>query len=466
MEAKEKFFLKEYKKFKTKQNKQIKAGKNDFNLLTTVLKYHDEVNLHSKMIASLLDPKGLHYQSSKFLELFLKQVELEYWFDDVNKVEVNREHENIDLYLTDGCKHLIIENKIWAGDQPCQIIKYVNIIVNNPGNKFYFPEENPKLGKNEIQKLDKNKIQVLYLTPRAKEVSSGHKLTEDGQYIFYKNSDKLKAYSEKMNKAKTIKFPLKNYKSKYKKITYKKHVLKWLKSCLDEVSDIENLKESIEQYKNVVEVIHNNYEKNVVDFYDYINNSKKKETLVEHLFEDTLLKNGINEEELRNTKGKMLYRFFRNFEELNLENVNYDVSQKKKEQKKLIYSSQKCRNWFNKIIGKKQYKNFGSFYKINDKYLLFIFIGTTYYHFGIVQHDNYILEDIADNYILKNIEDNSKIEGLEYKTFKKFKTIPKRYSKEFELVNNLDIFHDYENSQFNKELKVFLALLPTNNKEN
>jgi len=57
-------FFEHILKFKEKQTKQKQRGLNDFNLLSTVRKYHDEVYLHSTMIGALLSPDGLYYQDT------------------------------------------------------------------------------------------------------------------------------------------------------------------------------------------------------------------------------------------------------------------------------------------------------------------------------------------------------------------------------------------------------------------
>ena len=62
------FLFQEYQDYRAKQKRR---GLNDFNLFTTLLNKGDEVRLHSRFIASLLNPKGLHYQDSLFLEIFL-----------------------------------------------------------------------------------------------------------------------------------------------------------------------------------------------------------------------------------------------------------------------------------------------------------------------------------------------------------------------------------------------------------
>jgi len=104
------FFI-NFKKFKEMQNKQKARGLNDFNLLTTVLKYDDEVRLHSRMIGNLINPHSKHYQGTLFLEKFLKVIGLENWGLNLNNIKIGIEYHDIDLYITDGIKHIIIETK-------------------------------------------------------------------------------------------------------------------------------------------------------------------------------------------------------------------------------------------------------------------------------------------------------------------------------------------------------------------
>lgn len=47
----------------------------NFNVFRLLRMEEDEVRLHSRFIAELLDPKGSHGQGSAFLELFLRQVD-------------------------------------------------------------------------------------------------------------------------------------------------------------------------------------------------------------------------------------------------------------------------------------------------------------------------------------------------------------------------------------------------------
>jgi len=102
-------FFDAFTKFKSKQNKQKQRGFNNYNILTTVLKRSDEVRLHSRMIHSLLDPNGRHYQGSLFLEKFIAILGLETFGINLENCTVLKEHKCIDLYITDGNRHIIID---------------------------------------------------------------------------------------------------------------------------------------------------------------------------------------------------------------------------------------------------------------------------------------------------------------------------------------------------------------------
>ena len=96
-----------------------------------------EVNLRSSLIASLLRPDK-HGAGRKFLEAFLRMpsLKLPEGFLDLDKVSIETEKfigpkkndsgGRIDLFLTDGLNHIIIENKIYAGDQENQLLRYHN----------------------------------------------------------------------------------------------------------------------------------------------------------------------------------------------------------------------------------------------------------------------------------------------------------------------------------------------------
>ena len=225
-------FFEELNKFKEKQQKQKERGLNDYNLLTTVLNEHDEVRLHSRVIGSLLDINGLHYQKELFLEKFMEILKVTEFDFDIHESKLFLEYQNIDLYLTDGIKHIIIENKIYAGDQKNQIKRYYDTI------------------KSENKDLECNDVLIIYLSIdrlQPSNYSLGNLIIED-RYVF-DNSEKIAIF---------------------KNINYKNEILNWLDNCLHEIQNITNLNESIKQYKNVVKKITNTYEEKVMNQKDFL----------------------------------------------------------------------------------------------------------------------------------------------------------------------------------------------------
>ena len=104
-----------------------------FNLFRLLRPAHDEVRLHSRFLAELLNPTGTHGQGSIFLYLFANQLQTDGFIlpidFNLNQVTVRREHRRIDLLLDDGKYWFIIENKIYAPDQPSQLLRYYNEAV-------------------------------------------------------------------------------------------------------------------------------------------------------------------------------------------------------------------------------------------------------------------------------------------------------------------------------------------------
>ena len=212
--------LKQIKALNDKLEIKKLRGNNDYNLFLSLLDINDEVRLHSRFIHSLLDPNSSHYQKELFLELFIKACGLEDFGLDLQNEKVYKEYENIDIYITDGAKHIILENKINAGDQEAQIKRYIKTVQ----------KENS--GEAEIC--------VLFLSPQGREPSdyslSGLKI--EGDKILERNGDEV---------------------AKFKAISYDKEIMAWLGLCLDEAGNLANLAAVISQYKNVIEKIYGEY---------------------------------------------------------------------------------------------------------------------------------------------------------------------------------------------------------------
>uniref|UniRef100_UPI0026308851 PDDEXK-like family protein n=1 Tax=uncultured Campylobacter sp. TaxID=218934 RepID=UPI0026308851 len=220
---------------------------NDYNLFLALFDASDEVRLHSRFICSLLDPNSPHYQKELFLELFIKACGLEDFGLNSQIAKVYKEYENIDIYITDGTKHIILENKIYAGDQEAQIKRYIKTIQQENGNEA--------------------EIYVLFLSPQGRE-PTGYSL------------DGLKIKDGRISNEKGDGI------AKFKAISYDKEITAWLDLCLEETGNLTNLSAVISQYKNVIEKIYGKYKgvqmdaneisKIILENYDIVEEIKNK----------------------------------------------------------------------------------------------------------------------------------------------------------------------------------------------
>jgi len=126
-----------------------KATGNNYNIFQVLKIETKEVITHSRMIGDLLDPKGSHGMGSEFLCLFLKIINhVDNSSQKLNSIDctieknygpINNEKVtggNIDIILEGFKKPLVIENKIYAGDQDKQLLRYYNQL-NGECELFY-----------------------------------------------------------------------------------------------------------------------------------------------------------------------------------------------------------------------------------------------------------------------------------------------------------------------------------------
>lgn len=117
-----------------------------FNVFSALNMCSDEVHLHSRLLATLLNPKANHGLENKFLKLFLialglpedyithcKEQIVERPIGEVTETTGGR----IDIILEDREHAVIIENKIYAGDQPNQLLRYYNYGVKTFGENNF-----------------------------------------------------------------------------------------------------------------------------------------------------------------------------------------------------------------------------------------------------------------------------------------------------------------------------------------
>ncbi len=108
---------------------------NEFNVFSLLRNRYDEVNLHSRFIFELLNPKGSHRLKTLFLELFLETLQINNF--DLTGVNVRKESGDIDILITSKNQAVIIENKIGAGDQYKQIERYYKNLKNKGDEKIW-----------------------------------------------------------------------------------------------------------------------------------------------------------------------------------------------------------------------------------------------------------------------------------------------------------------------------------------
>ena len=108
-----------------------------YNIFDVLKLSSSEVRLHSSIIASLLRTNN-HGAKDAFLKEFLRipSLKLPHDYFDLQRVSVEVEKNigpltedrggRIDIFLNDGTKSIIIENKIYAYDQKNQLLRYHN----------------------------------------------------------------------------------------------------------------------------------------------------------------------------------------------------------------------------------------------------------------------------------------------------------------------------------------------------
>ena len=136
------------KKAEVKKKEADRRGES-FNIFNVLGVTSDETRTHSAFIAELLDPNGSHGLGDQFLRSFIDTVDcLRSWNFDTKSAKVHKELSiggknedcseggRIDIAVESNGKAIIIENKIYAGDQEKQLLRYYNYGTTNCSNGF------------------------------------------------------------------------------------------------------------------------------------------------------------------------------------------------------------------------------------------------------------------------------------------------------------------------------------------
>lgn len=191
--------------------KEIERIKGEtFNIFSILGVESKENKTHSGFIAELLNPKGSHYMGSIFLKAFLEQIAYKGKLDPDNASVIKEYHVGkrksitggrIDIFITDKAGNCIsIENKICAGDQENQLIRYYNY----------------RKGKNMLFYLSLDGSDP-------SEHSTKHVIDDKNKIVLKRGND-------------------------YHILSYEDHILAWLDRCHQLAVDVPQLRYSIKQY--------------------------------------------------------------------------------------------------------------------------------------------------------------------------------------------------------------------------
>lgn len=198
---------------------QQKTLKSRFNVFTALLKFHDEVRLHSRWLCYLLNPKAEHDCGTLFLNRFIETLRCGVQYHDndaapdgleklktfaTETATVKKEvtirygiNRRVDIHIeSPKWGAIVIENKTALGEGEKQIHDYVSYCETHCSGRNYL---------------------LLYLTPRGDQAQSAD-----------------------------------CHKDKYRRISYRDHILPWLKQCLGDTSKHAHINQALQQYKSVV----------------------------------------------------------------------------------------------------------------------------------------------------------------------------------------------------------------------
>ncbi len=268
--------LKGVKQLQKHQQEIEKIKGESFNIFSILNVERKENKTHSNFIAELLNPKGSHYMGNVFLKAFIVQINYK---GNLNSSEASVIKEfpigqkkditggRIDILIKDKSNNYIsIENKIDAGDQDNQLIRYSNYKKEN--NTLY------------------------YLSLFGDEASEKSTL-----YIQDNKTIHLKAGKD------------------YHTISYAKDILQWLHTCQCLAINTPQLRDSIKQYELLIKKLtHQMIDPKSKDIKKLIFEHHQSATFIANSFQN--MKNGIKAEfriamveELCNITDPSLYNY-------------------------------------------------------------------------------------------------------------------------------------------------------------
>lgn len=192
-----------------KQTEEARKRGENYNIFSVLRIETAEMETHSAFLASLLNPDGDHGMKDHPLKAFIEKTDCNGLQLDATNCAVEVEHftgdGRIDILITDNStrKAIVIENKIYAGDQDAQMKRYYDYASANYKGGF----------------------RLLYLTLDGHEPSSGSlKDLSNDDFIC---------------------------------ISYQNDILPWLEQCAKDAYDKPLVRETINQYNLLIKSLTN-----------------------------------------------------------------------------------------------------------------------------------------------------------------------------------------------------------------
>lgn len=201
-----------------KKYKLLNSNQENFNIFSILRNEYDEVNLHSRFLVELLKNKNY---GKKILELFLEKLGVEgikvkkyQAFSEYSVKQNGRIDILLKLYSNEKRKIIIIENKIYAGDQYEQLKRYYDSM--------------------RLEGYQDDEIELVYLTLYGEEPS---------EYS-------IKGLSkEKIDEIKII--------------SYKDDIINWIENSIKETAEVLIIRETLIQYRSLLVRLTGKEEKNL-----------------------------------------------------------------------------------------------------------------------------------------------------------------------------------------------------------
>jgi hypothetical protein len=373
-----------------------KVSGDNFNVFRVIELTSDEVRLHSKFLAELLNPKGSHGQGSKFLDLFIQQFDIKNVDSETSKVDVEKSIGNkttttggrIDILIEDSNQNaIIIENKIYASDQENQLVRYSNYKTNS-------------------------------------------------KIIFYLNLDgsdpsEYSCHGLELDKD-------------FKVISYKDDILTWLENCKKESVSLPLLREGITHYMNLI--------KHLTGQSTNTTMGKEIRNLLALTPQNIEMAIKIANSTI-GAKSKIQWEFWKQLRE---EFKSRDITLLEESKSERVVSEGKVKDYYSNKRNKKNYGLWTQILKIDDTIIYFgIELGENiYFGFRAGQKENWKISDKAEyeeiRHLIKEIDDNYKSSpwwlGWKYVT-------PQLNFKEF---NTTDVFNLADRNNLEQVVKVIV----------